>query len=68
MAKRVHGGGGGGAVVVAEEASAMHGAVVDDLLERLVFVGMTGVVDVDEGVGAAGEEEVFARRVEFELG
>ena len=43
------------------------GTVVQDLEQGVVFVGHGGVVDVDQAVGAAGEEVVGVGGVVGEL-
>lgn len=41
--------------ILGQEAGVMHGAVVDDLQQSIVFVLDVDVVEVDEAVCAAGE-------------
>jgi hypothetical protein len=50
-----------------EEAGVVHGAVVDDLHQGVVFVVYRCVVDVDQSVRAARQEDVGAARMELEL-
>lgn len=40
------------------------GPVVDDLVQGVVFVGLCGVEEVEEAVGAGGEEEGGVRWVQ----
>lgn len=52
----------------AEEGGLMHGATVERLDDYVVFLGDSRVVDVDETVRRAGEENVGRlARVETEL-
>lgn len=50
-----------------EEAGVVHGAVVDDLHQGVIFVADRCVVDVDQSVRAARKQDVGAARVELEL-
>ena len=48
-----------------QEAGVMHGAVVDNLEQSVVFVLDVEVVEVNETICAAGEQDVFACGVEL---
>lgn len=45
----------------------VHGAMVDDLDQSVVFVCDGCVVDVDQAICASGEEDVVAGWVELKL-
>lgn len=45
----------------------VHGAVVDDLDQGVIFVCDGGVVDIDQAICAPGEEDVVADWVELKL-
>lgn len=50
-----------------KKAGVVHGAMVDDLNQGVVLVGDGGVVDVDQAVGAAGQDEVLLRGMILKL-
>ena len=54
--------------VLGEEAGVMDGAaVIGDFDQDIVFIGHVGVIDIDQRVGASGEEDVGVAWVEGEL-
>lgn len=53
--------------LLVQEPGMMHGAVVDDLHQRLILIGDGSIVDVDQPVRTAGECDMAAGGVILEL-